>query len=371
MWTKHEESRSVERDGGYHLVRRLSEDPIGALWVAESESGGAVTLRVLREDLLADQRFGRWLRLELRPISLLRHPNVLGVISANGGREGEIRSVVMAAFDGESLAQKLKRVGALDRGEATIVARQVEEALNAAHEIGLVHGGVSADNVLLTPEGGVKVIDFGIPTALWLAARHARRPPAGGSDGSVPELIAGEPDRAQDAQAAELLMQHMLSGAPPAEDDLQKLVQLVLEHGPQQTPSAESRVPGRRLGARRIALAATIVAVAATATIGFLAIRSPSEDQGSHDHLGRPPSIATTPPPQTATAVGIPDVEGLSAKKAERRLAAIGLVVADADPTLGPPGLVVGTDPPTGQLVAPGTTITLLVGATPDRLDGS
>lgn len=369
MWTTHGAGHAVEHDGGYHLVRRLSEDPIGALWVAESdESGEALTLRVLRDDLVDHERFGRWLRLELRPVSLLRHRNVLDVVSSNGGPDGRIRFVVMTAFDGESLSQRLARVGALDRAEATAVARQVEEALDAAHEIGLVHGCVSADNVLLTAEGGVKVIDFGIPTALWLAARHGRRAPTGPSNGSTAELTGREPDRAHDARSLELLMQHMLSGARPPEDELGTLVQLVLEDRPEQGSPPTPSAPGARPPTRRIAIGAAIVAAVATAAIGFFAIKSPSENQRSGNQVRPSPSAATSA--ASSSAVAVPDVDGLSAMEAEELLVAEGLVVADAEPTPGPPGEVVGTDPPTSQLVPPGTAVTLLVGALPDRLDG-
>jgi serine/threonine-protein kinase len=375
MWGSRWGSRSLESDGRYHFVRQLSEDPIGALWVAENvDTGTMVTLRVLRDDLVADERFARWLRLELRPVSLLQHPNILDVSSANGGSDGQIRFVVMSAFGGESLAQRIRRVGPLGRSEATAIAAQIQEGLDAAHEIGLVHGGVSAHNVLLTEEDGVKLIDFGIPTALWLAARHAHRLPKGTSSGSVPELTGREPDRAHDAHSLEVLMQHMISGDQPTdEDELPTLVQLVLEDegaaGPGAAPSPERNLVDR-VSARPVAFAAVIVVLAVAATVAFVSTR-PSSDR-SAEQLGPSPSpSATALPSSPALGVAVPDVDGLSAMEAQDLLVTKGLVVADAKPTPGPPGVVVGTDPPTSQVVKPGTPITLLVGATPERLDGS
>jgi serine/threonine-protein kinase len=375
MWGSTGGTRSLETAGRYRFVRQLSEDPIGTLWLAEDEdTGTTVTLRVLRDDLVADERFARWLRLELRPVSLLHHSNILDVISANGGSNVQIRHVVMGAFEGESLAQRLQRVGPLDHKEALSIAAQIQEALDAAHKIGLVHGGVSAHNVLLTEEGGVKLIDFGIPTALWLAARHAHRPLGGASTGRVPVLTGREPDRAHDADSVEVLMQHMLSGVPPsAEDELPTLVELVLADEPDAPPATNGRFVLRNLrdraSTRPLAFAAVFVLIVAIATVAFVSTR-PSSD-GPAEQLGRSPLPSTSAPPSSPASVPVPDVDGLSAMEAARLLAAQGLVVADAEPTTGPPGEVVGTDPPASQVVQPGTSITLLVGALPERQDES
>jgi beta-lactam-binding protein with PASTA domain len=67
----------------------------------------------------------------------------------------------------------------------------------------------------------------------------------------------------------------------------------------------------------------------------------------------------------------VPEVEGLSAMEAERLLVANGLIVRDAEPVPGPPGKVVGSDPPSNQLVPPGSAITIYVGAPDDRQGGS
>jgi serine/threonine protein kinase len=368
MWGNPEGNRTGEHEGPYWAVRRLTEDPLGALWVGEgAESGEAVTLRELRAGLVADDRFGRWLRLELRPIPLLRHPNILEVSSSDVGPDGRIRFVIMAAFEGESLTQRLQRVGSLRRAEAATVVEQVQEALHAAHEIGLVHGGVTTDNVLVTREGTVKVTDFGIPTALWLAARHPRR--GATSNGSLPELIGPEPDRDRDARSLELLMQHMLSGVRPAEVQLGTLVKMVLQDRPDQ-PSTPPSPAGASFPARRFAAVAAAVAVVAAVAIGLVADRSPSVGPRADDRP-RFPSEATSAPPPAAHEVRVPDVDGLTAMEAQELLMSRGLVVADAEPAPGRPGEVVGTEPATSQLVAPGTAITLLVGASPDRLDES
>jgi len=369
MWGNHGASRTGEHEGLYGLVRRLSEDPLGTLWLGESVgSGEALTVRELRADLVADERFGRWLRLELRPISLLRHPNILEVSSSDVGPNGRVRFVIMGAFDGESLTQRLGWVGTLDRAEATAVAGQVANALAAAHEIGLVHGGVSADSVLLTSEGTVKVVDFGIPTALWLAARHPLR--VATPTDSTPALIGPEPDKDRDARSLELLIQHMLSGVRPAEAKVGALVQAVLEDPPEETSSSLSAAR-TELPTRRFVTGAAIVALVATAAVGLVAVRSPSVSPRAQDRLVGSPSAGAIPSFSSVGSVRVPDVGGLTAMEAAALLVDSGLVVEDSEPAVGPPGEVVGTDPAIRRLVAPGTAVTLLVGALPERLDES
>jgi hypothetical protein len=102
------------------------------------------------------------------------------------------------------------------------------------------------------------------------------------------------------------------------------------------------------------------------ASVGFMTLRSPvTEDHGSPPPASSPSAEA----PAASTGVAVPDVAGLSALEARRRLETRELVVAAAEPAEGPPGIVIGTEPPTGQVVPPGTGVTLLVGATPDRQD--
>jgi serine/threonine protein kinase len=366
MWRTRWGSRSLEGGGRYRLVDRLSEDPLGAVWSAEDlQAGRPVTVRVLRDDLVAEPRFVRWLGIELRPVSLLRHPNVLEVLDPAGGDEGPARFVVMAPAEGETLAARLARDGALDPAEAEAVTRQIRDGLEAAHEIGLVHGGLSPDSVLLTPEGGVKLFDFGIPTAIWYAARHARGANGNGSGANgygSHDAAAREPDLLRDARSLDLLEHAVRTGARHPDAGLGPFIDAVL---------ADDRDDGREVGRgpspdRRVAVGAIAVAAVVAASVGFMTLRSPvTEDHGSPP----PASSPSAETPAASTGVAVPDVAGLSALEARRRLETRELVVAAAQPAEGPPGIVIGTEPPTGQVVPPGTGVTLLVGATPDRQD--
>lgn len=248
--------RPLGKDRRYRLLGQTSEDPIGSLWRAEDAFvNWPVTIRVLREGLGANERFRQVLRAELRTVMWprLEHPNIANAIY-NELQERHC-FVVMHALDGETLAQRLGRTGTLERREAMRIASQVQKALAAAHEIGLVHGGLTPHSVVLTQGGTVKVIDFGIPTALWLAAREAWTTLPAGSRAHLKEPAARAPDRSLDARGLELLRQRMIS-APQvaAEDDLSRLVDVALATR-SQTERAVVRRPKRPLLRRRHVLA--------------------------------------------------------------------------------------------------------------------
>ncbi|MGH2636306.1 MAG: PASTA domain-containing protein, partial [Actinomycetota bacterium] len=114
-------------------------------------------------------------------------------------------------------------------------------------------------------------------------------------------------------------------------------------------------------------LGTAIVAVAA-ATSAVLVFGPSSWDGRPSSGVGPSPSAAASPASSSSERLTVPEVDGLSAMEAGRLLARAGLLVADAEPAPGPPGIVVGTDPPISQAVEPGTPITLYVGAPPERM---
>jgi serine/threonine-protein kinase len=445
--------RPLGKDPRYRLLGQTSVDLIGSLWRAEDAFlKWPVTIRVLREGLGANERFRQVLRAELRTVwPRLEHPNIANTIYYDELQERPC-FVVMQALVGETLAQRLGRTGTLERWEAMRIASQVQEALAAAHEMGLVHGGLTPDSVVLTQGGPVKVIDFGIPTALWLAAREAWTTLPAGSRAHLKEPAARAPDRSVDARGLELLKQRMISvpqvaaeagpsrlvdvalvpglellrqrmiSAPQvaAEDDPSRLVDVALAT-PSQTARAVVRRPQRPLWRRRHALAGIVplekepskavarwgrwagrsavgairavaaapargaravgriprqvrvstiavtalsVALAATAVVVWTSLPSP------RGPMQRPLAARTTPSSPTPQTVGVtmPEVEGLSAMEAGMVLDRVGLIVIDAEPTPGPPGKVVGTDPAVSAIVEPGTPVVLYVGASFDRL---
>ena len=152
------------RLGAYEITGPLGEGGMGVVYRAtDSKLKREVAIKVLPEAFAADaERLARFER-EAQLLAQLQHPNIAsiyGLEESNG-----VRALVLELVEGEDLAERLKR-GPLPIEEALAVARQIAEALEAAHEKGIVHRDLKPGNVKLTPEGKVKVLDFGLAKAM-------------------------------------------------------------------------------------------------------------------------------------------------------------------------------------------------------------
>ncbi len=152
------------RIGPYEITAPLGEGGMGVVYRAtDSKLKREVAIKVLPEAFAADaDRLARFER-EAQLLAQLQHPNVASIYGLE--ESGGVRALVMELVPGEDLAERLKR-GPLPLDEALAVARQIAEALEEAHEKGIVHRDLKPANVKLTPDGKVKVLDFGLAKAL-------------------------------------------------------------------------------------------------------------------------------------------------------------------------------------------------------------
>jgi serine/threonine-protein kinase len=156
------------RIGPYEITAPLGEGGMGVVYRAtDSKLKREVAIKVLPEAFAADaERLGRFER-EAQLLAQLQHPNIASIYGLE--ESGGVRALVMELVEGEDLSERLKR-GPLPIDEALAVARQIAEALEAAHEKGIVHRDLKPANVKLTPDGKVKVLDFGLAKAMDSAA---------------------------------------------------------------------------------------------------------------------------------------------------------------------------------------------------------
>jgi tRNA A-37 threonylcarbamoyl transferase component Bud32 len=218
-------------EGRYRLVRRIASGGMGEVWEADDTVlGRRVALKVLVEELAADRRATRRFVREARATARLTHPNVARVYDF--GRDGGAPFLVMELLQGQTLADRLA-AGPLPPAEAARIAASVADALDAAHQLGIVHRDVKPANVMLTPAGDVKVMDFGIAAA----ADETNSTTGSGLYATVayvsPERVAGEPATpASDVYSLGAVLYELLCGRPPFTGSTPALVARAHLHDP-------------------------------------------------------------------------------------------------------------------------------------------
>jgi Tol biopolymer transport system component len=147
----------------YRPVEKIGEGGMGVVWKAiDTTLDREVAVKVLPEALTGDPlRLARFER-EAKLLATLSHPNIAAVYGLH--ETDGVRFIAMELVPGEDLAERLAR-GALPVDEAVDVARQIAEALAAAHENGVIHRDLKPANVKRTEDGTVKVLDFGLAKA--------------------------------------------------------------------------------------------------------------------------------------------------------------------------------------------------------------
>ena len=157
--------------GRYQIQNVLGSGGMGEVFKAVDPTlGRPVALKVLRPELSGDpERMSRFLH-EARAASALNHPNIL-TIHEVGDHAGS-RFLVSELVEGESVRQRLER-GPLTIREILDITIQTASALSAAHAASIVHRDIKPDNLMLRPDGYVKVLDFGVATFARSAAAPA------------------------------------------------------------------------------------------------------------------------------------------------------------------------------------------------------
>ena len=231
----------------------------------DSRLGRDVAIKILPSAFMADaDRVARFER-EARMLAALNHPNIAAICGIEEGpaEAGDhTRALVLELVEGETLADRIAR-GPVPVAEVLTLARQVAEALEAAHEKGIVHRDLKPANIKVTPDGTVKVLDFGLAKA---ASVDGTGPDLaspiitviGTREGVIlgtaaymsPEQARGKSlDRRTDVWSFGCVLYEMLTGrAPFAGDTISDTIAAILEHEPDQTMlPVDTPVPIRRL----------------------------------------------------------------------------------------------------------------------------
>ena len=214
---------SLGPEGRYRLVRRIGLGGMGEVWEADDAVlGRRVALKVLVQGLADDARATKRFVREARASAKLTHPNVTRIYDF--GRDGGLPYLVMELLGGDTLADRLAG-GPLPPAEAARIGAAVADALDVAHRRGIIHRDIKPGNVLLTPAGEVKVMDFGIAAA----ADETHSTTGSGLYGTAayvsPERAAGQAATpAADIYSLGAVLYELLTGRPPFLGDSPVLV---------------------------------------------------------------------------------------------------------------------------------------------------
>ena len=198
-----------------------------------------VAIKVLKQDALHDEDSKRRFRLEARALSQLLHPNIATLFDFDS--DGGVDFLVLEFVPGESLARALAN-GPLPETRARAIALDVTEGLQSAHEKGIVHRDLKPGNIVITPRGRAKVLDFGLARVMPGAGDLTQSAPASGPSalvGTVPymspeQVRDGRVDASSDLYALGALLFEMTTGRRPfaGDDVLSLLYQIAHEPAP-------------------------------------------------------------------------------------------------------------------------------------------
>jgi eukaryotic-like serine/threonine-protein kinase len=177
--------------GHYNLEEQLGAGGMGVVYRAtDSQLRRQVAIKVLPEKFASDPEFLARFEREARMLASLNHPNIAAIYGLEAS-EG-VRYLVLELVPGETLAKRVTR-GPLEIREAMTVCQQIAEALEAAHAKGIIHRDLKPANVNITPQGKVKVLDFGLAKAFQaeVADGDLSQSPTVRNDGTRTGVILG------------------------------------------------------------------------------------------------------------------------------------------------------------------------------------
>lgn len=195
-----------------------------------------VALKLLREQYVEDEEFIGRFRREARNAASLSHPNIVQVYDQGQDEDGTYY-MAMEYVSGGTLKDLIRKRGPLEPRETARIAARVAEALEVAHERGIVHRDIKPQNVLVTPSGEVKVADFGIARAASATVVTKTHLVLGTVGYMSPEQAAGERvGPASDLYSLGVVLYEMLTGELPYEADTPVAVAMKHINAPPRHP---------------------------------------------------------------------------------------------------------------------------------------
>ncbi len=227
--------------GRYRLEAKLGSGGMSTVYLARDETlERRVAVKVMHREMSDQPDQIERFRREARAVAQLSHPNVVAVIDA--GEDGGYPYIVFEYVEGETLKQRIDRLGRLPVDEATAYAIEIGRGLAAAHARRMVHRDVKPQNVLIDPEGRAKVTDLGIARTLEADALTKTGRVLGTTDYVSPEQAMGHGvDARSDIYSLGVLLYEMLTGDVPFHAET--VVGVAMKHVNEQLPDVQTVRP--------------------------------------------------------------------------------------------------------------------------------
>ncbi len=309
--------------GRYTLGDRIASGGMGDVYQARDDVlERVVAVKILRPDTSEEEVFARRFRSEALYTANLSHANIATVYDY--GEDDSVAYLVMELVPGEPLSALVRREGAMDPARVRSIIGQAALALGAAHEAGVVHRDVKPANILITPDGTVKLTDFGIARAVDGSGETLTGEVLGTPHYLSPEQALGDSaSGASDLYALGVVAHEMLTGRRPFDkntpvatalaqvndpppplpphvpDELRSLIEQCLSKKPEDRPRS-ARELGERMGLPESEMGTTSVMAAADVHGA-----AESEDAEVDDRPAAPPrwdpsAVDPTPTPTHA-----------------------------------------------------------------------
>lgn len=237
--------------GKYTIRRELGRGGMAAVFLAYQEDmDREVAIKVLPREFMYDQTFLERFKREARAIARMTHPRILPV--HDYGEDQGWTYIVMAHMGGGSLSDQIRRFpNGMPLADITIITRQIAEAMDYAHNQGVIHRDLKPSNVLLDPAGNVYLADFGIAKVVEATAELTGSGVVGTPAYLAPEMAKpGGLSPLVDIYALGVMLYQMLTGRQPYQADTP--IGIMMAHVTQPVPDAREMRPGLTAGIQAV-----------------------------------------------------------------------------------------------------------------------
>lgn len=231
-------------DGRYEIQEIIGVGGMAVVYKArDNQENRIVAIKILKEEFISNEEFLRRFKNESKAIAMLSHPNIVNVYDVSFG--DLIQYIVMEYIEGITLKEFIEREGSLRWKDAVHFTLQILKGLQHAHDKGIVHRDVKPQNIMVLPDGTIKVTDFGIARF----ARSDQRTITDKAIGSVhyisPEQARGEKtDEKADIYSVGVMLYEMLTGKMPFQAESAVSVAIMqLQRDPQLPTEINGSIP--------------------------------------------------------------------------------------------------------------------------------